>query len=382
MTVNEDALMDGAGLDESGRTGKREVVGSRTGADQLGDDSQVGEGGSDEDVGERGVVLEGTGGVYRVLTSNDVVREASLAGRLKKVDGGKRSDGSRRRNTVRAGMTRMKLAVGDDVLVQPVEGGDGAWMISRILPRRSQLARRNPGGGYGERVVIANLDQVVVVFAAAEPEPHPRMIDRFLVIAEGNALAARLVVNKVELVGEDVARARFGLYESAGYPVHYVSARSGLGLAGMHDMLKGRVSALTGPSGVGKSSLINALYPGLNLRVGEISASVNKGRHTTVGALLTPLPGGGFVGDTPGLREVGLWGLPADELDQLFPEFRPMLGFCRFADCTHRVEPGCAVRAAVAEDSVPTPDHPVTAERYESFLKLRDELETVARTWY
>src|SRR5690606_28112281 len=105
------------------------------------------------------------------------------------------------------------------------------------------------------------------VFAAAQPEPHPRMIDRFLVIAEGNALAARLVVNKVELVGEEAARARFGLYESAGYPVHYVSARDRIGLDGMHDMLQGRVSALTGPSGVGKSSLINALYPGLNLRV-------------------------------------------------------------------------------------------------------------------
>ncbi len=346
---------------------------------------QAGDGASGDAVTERGVVLEGTGGVYRVRSSDGIVREASLAGRLKKVDGGKRSDGSRRRNTVRAGLTRMKLAVGDDVLVELVDGSDGsddAWMITEIMDRRSRLARRNPGGGYGERVVIANVDQVVVVFAAAQPEPHPRMIDRFLVIAEGNSLAARLVVNKVELVGEDVARSRFGLYESAGYPVHYVSARSGLGLEGMHEMLKGRVSALTGPSGVGKSSLINALYPGLNLRVGEISASVNKGRHTTVGALLTPLPDGGFVGDTPGLREVGLWGLPAGELEQLFPEFRPMLGFCRFADCTHRREPGCAVRAALAFDNVPTAEHPVTNERYESFLKLRDELETVARTWH
>jgi ribosome biogenesis GTPase len=116
--------------------------------------------------------------------------------------------------------------------------------------------------------------------------------------------------------------------------------------------------------------------------VGEISASVNKGRHTTVGALLTPLPDGGFVGDTPGLREVGLWGLPAEELDHLFPELRPLLGHCRFADCTHRREPGCAVRAAVAADNRPTATHPVTADRYDSYIKLRDELETVARTWH
>lgn len=350
-----------------------------TGAVDGGDREANGE---REASGERGVVLDGTGGVYRVRTADGMVREASLRGRLKKVDGGRRSDGSRRRNTVRSGLQRTKLAVGDDVLVEPGDAGDDAWMISEILPRRSQLARRSPGGGYGERVVIANVDQVVVVFAAAQPEPHPRMVDRFLVIAEGNSLQARLVVNKVELVGEAVARARFGLYEAAGYPVHYVSAKGKLGLEGMHDMLRGRVSALTGPSGVGKSSLINALYPGLNLRVGEISASVNKGRHTTVGALLTPLPDGGFVGDTPGLREVGLWGLPADELDQLFPEFRPLLGNCRFADCTHRREPGCAVRAAVATDNLPTEVHPVTADRYESYLKLRDELETVARTWY
>lgn len=335
---------------------------------------------ADEDGEERGIVLEGTGGVWRVRVESGVVREVSLRGRLKKSDGGRRSDGSRRRNTIRAGLEAVKLAVGDEVLLEEGERG-GAWAISEILPRRSRLARRSPGGGFGERVVIANLDQVVVVFAAAEPEPHPRMVDRFLVIAEGNGLAARLVVNKVELVGEEVARARFGLYEAAGYPVHYVSAAARTGLDELHVALRGRVSALTGPSGVGKSSLINALYPGLDLRVGEISMSVGKGRHTTVGALLTPLPDGGFVGDTPGLREVGLWGLPAAGVDRLFPEMRPLLGGCRFADCAHRHEPGCAVREAVAEDDVATATRPVTRARYDSYLKLRDELEAVERAW-
>ena len=316
-----------------------------------------------------GVVLKGTGGVWHVLGADGATREASMRGRLKKSDGGLRGDGSRRRDTIRSSRDTVKLAVGDAVVLEHDDAGD-AWTISEILPRRSRLARRAPGGAYGERVVVANLDQVVVVFAAARPEPHAGMIDRFLVIAEGNDLHARLVVNKVELVGEDVARERFAPYERAGYPVHYVSAAAGIGLEPLHAVLAGRTSALTGPSGVGKSSLINALFPGLDLRVGAISESVNKGRHTTVGALLTPLPGGGFVADTPGLREVGLWGLAAGDVGHLFPELRPHLASCRFADCAHVHEPGCAVRDAVARGEV-------SAERYESYLKLRDELATL-----
>src|SRR5262249_25548065 len=156
-----------------------------------------------------------------------------------------------------------------------LEGGDGAWAITEILPRRSRLARRAPGGGPGERVLAANIDQVVVVFAAAKPEPHVRMLDRFLVIAESNALAALVVVNKVDLVRVDDARTRFGDYERAGYPVHYVSVKRGDGLAELRAALAGRTSVFTGPSGVGKSSMLNALFPGLSLRVGEISASVN-----------------------------------------------------------------------------------------------------------
>ncbi|HYD52620.1 MAG TPA: ribosome small subunit-dependent GTPase A, partial [Gemmatimonadaceae bacterium] len=243
-----------------------------------------------------------------------------------------------------------------------------AWAIGEIAPRRSRLARRAPGGGWGERIVAANVDQVVVVFAAARPEPHPRMLDRFLVIAEANELAARIVINKVELVGEAAARARFADYERAGYPVHLTSVARDVGLATLHDALAGRSSVLTGPSGVGKSSLLNALYPGLDLRVGEISESVNKGRHTTVGAYAHPLPDGGYVIDTPGLREVGMWALPAEHVDRLFPELRPWLEQCRFADCSHVMEPDCAVRAAVSRGEV-------SQARYASYTKLRDEIE-------
>jgi ribosome biogenesis GTPase / thiamine phosphate phosphatase len=316
----------------------------------------------------QGVVLGGTGGVWQIRMHDGTTVDASLRGRLKKSNSGKRADGSLRRDTVAAAMNTLKLAVGDDVMLERPEGAE-AWAISDILPRRSQLARRSPGGGQGQRIVAANVDQVVIMFAAAKPEPHPRMLDRFLVIAEGNYLPARIIINKVDLVGEENARARFDAYQRAGYPVHYTSVKANVGLSAAREMLTGRRSVLTGPSGVGKSSLLNALFPGANLRVGAISESVNKGQHTTVGALMLPLPDGegGYVIDTPGLREVGLWAVDASELDRCFPEIRAHRDECRFADCSHVVEPGCAIREALGAGDL-------SLERYESYLKLLEEL--------
>ena len=318
----------------------------------------------------RGVVLGGTGGVWQVRTEGGETVDASLRGRLKKSNSGKRADGSLRRDTVSAAANTLKLAVGDDVRLDQSDAG-GAWSIAEILPRRSKLARRAPGGGQGERIVAANVDQVIVMFAAAKPDPHPRMLDRFLVIAEGNNIPARVIINKIDLVGEEAARARFDDYARIGYPVHYTCVKTGAGLESLREVLNGRRSVLTGPSGVGKSSLLNALFPGANLRVGAISESVNKGRHTTVGALMLPLPGsdGGYVIDTPGLREVGLWALVADQLDQCFPEIRGLSDQCRFADCRHVSEPDCAVRAALRDGAI-------SPQRYDSYMKLLEEIQS------
>jgi ribosome biogenesis GTPase len=303
-------------------------------------------------------VLNGTGGVWTVRTIEGENVDASLRGRLKQES------------------AALKLAPGDEVTVVR-EGSDDAWAIAEIHPRRGVLARRAPGKARGERIVAANVDQVLVVFAAAKPEPHVRMLDRFLVIAEGNDIPARIVINKVELVGGPAAVDALALpYERAGYHVHRTSVKQRIGLDNLHDVIAGKTSALTGPSGVGKSSLANALFPGLDLRTAEISESVNKGRHTTVGALLVPIPDslGGFVVDTPGLREVGMWGLPPENLDQCFPEFRPFLGSCKFADCSHEHEPSCSVRSAVESGEV-------SRERYESYLKLRMELSEAESAW-
>lgn len=302
----------------------------------------------------RATVLHGTGGVWHLMDDTGTERIARLRGTVKHA-------------------ADVKLAVGDHVMARAADGAE-TWTIVEILPRQSQFSRRAPGGARTERVVVANLDQVVVVMAIASPEPHPRQLDRFLVIAEGNDIPARIVINKIDLVPEAAARARFAVYEGLGYPVHYTSTKQPLGLDALHEALRARVSALTGPSGVGKSSLLNSMYPGLNLRVGAISASVNKGRHTTVGAFMHPLPDGGFVVDTPGLREVGLWGLPSHSLDDCFPEMRTRRTDCRFPDCRHVSEPGCAVLAALAGGEV-------SEDRYRSYRTMLDEAREAERTW-
>lgn len=294
-----------------------------------------------------GIVLRARGGVYDIETDAGVV-QASLRGRLKREE--------------RLGE---KVVAGDRVRIASEGPPDQITRtIEQVEERDTVLARRAPGKAPRAKVIVANVDQVLLVFAAAKPTPHLRMLDRFLVISEASGLPPTVIVNKVDLVSEETSRALFAPYERAGYPVLYTAAKQGIGLSSLRDTLCGRVSALTGPSGVGKSSLLNAIQPGLALRVASVSEQVNKGRHTTVTAQLIPLECGGYVADTPGLREVGLWGIDTDELHLHFPEFEPYLGKCRYANsCTHSHEPGCAVASAVAEGAI-------DAARYDSYRRM------------
>jgi ribosome biogenesis GTPase len=289
-----------------------------------------------------GIVLRARSGFYTVRLDDGTLLECRLRGRIKQDRG-----------------TSDLVVIGDRVAVAALADGDA--MIESVEPRRTRFSRRQPGprGSWKEDMIVANLDQVLIVFACADPMPHLRMVDRFLVVAEHNEVEAVVVANKVDLVGLAEARGLFAGYESIGYPVHYVSAREGIGVEELADRLVGRVSVVTGPSGVGKSTLLNAIQPGLRIETGEVSETVHKGRHTTTSAELHPLtaPGGGYVADTPGLRELGLWQVPPEELAWCFPEMRDFLGKCAFNDCRHISEPRCAVLAAVAAGRISTTRH-------------------------
>jgi ribosome biogenesis GTPase len=253
-------------------------------------------------------------------------------------------------------------------------------VIEEVLPRSHVFSRQmpSPEGRRArgdqlpdrEKVIIANPDQVVFVFACAEPAPRLKMLDRFLVIAEKTGIPALICANKTDLVSRREARDLFGIYEAIGYPVFYTSALDDRGLKPLRRALEGRISALTGPSGVGKSSLLNALQPGLGLSVKTVSEATTKGRHTTVSSEMFPLDGGGYVADTPGIRAIGLFNVEPSELDGYFVEISPYIGQCRFNDCRHLDEPGCAVVEAVKRGDI-------WYERYESYLRLREEAEEV-----
>ncbi len=293
----------------------------------------------------RGIIVRVQSGFYWVDTAQGQI-VCRLRGRLKK--GPRLGD---------------VAAIGDWVKV--VSLNDGSGVIEEIEPRARSLSRKapTPQGEY-EQILIANPDQAVLVFASTQPEPRLRMLDRYLVICEKQTIPALILVNKVDLLGLDRAQEIFELYHQLGYPVLYVSAKSGFGIEALRQRLQGLISVFTGPSGVGKSTLLKCLLPNWEGETAEVRRRVHKGRHTTVRREMYPLPEGGYVADTPGLKALALWDIQPEELDGYFIELRPLVQQCAFRDCTHLHEPGCAVRQAAEKGCI----HPL---RYQSYLRLR-----------
>ncbi|MBT3239942.1 MAG: ribosome small subunit-dependent GTPase A [Chloroflexi bacterium] len=255
------------------------------------------------------------------------------------------------------------LAVGDIVHISLQD--DGSAMIEEIEERKNKLSRLAPTArGEYEQIIIANPDQAVLTFACTQPDPRMRMLDRFLIIAEEQKIPILIVANKTDLVGMSKAKKLFGHYRDLGYELVYTSVNKNRGIRTLHDKLKGKISVFAGPSGVGKSSLLNAIQPKLGLQVNTVSKSNRKGKHTTVVREMFPLKDGGYVADTPGLKALALWDIEPEELDAYFPEIRPLVPDCQFSSCTHIQEPGCAVLEALEKGSI----HP---ERYESYVRLR-----------
>ena len=299
-----------------------------------------------------------------------VIRQDARGCRVRFDDGEERWCSVRGRVHLRGPKTATTtVAVGDRVVVRPEGRERGS--VEEILQRTSVLSRPDPHEVRRQHVLAANVDQVVVATAAADPAFSSGFVDRVLAVAEWSRLAAVIVVNKMDLVEAEPAECE--AYRRMGYRVVLASARRGDGTDALRDMLTGRVSVVTGHSGVGKSSLLNAVEPGLALKVGLVNVVTGRGRQTTSAAVLVPLTLGGGVIDTPGIREFGLFNVPPREVTWLFRDLREIAPNCRFGDCLHRGEPGCAMLAAVEAGTV-------AAFRFESYLRL---LETVGevRPW-
>jgi ribosome biogenesis GTPase len=291
-----------------------------------------------------GLIVKAQSGIFDVETEQGMI-PSKLRGRLMKER-----------------MESDAAALGDRVQIckQP----EGLATIEVVEERMRVLSRKSPGRSEIEQVLVANPDQAVFVFSCADPDPNFRMLDRLLVVAEREEIPALICANKIDLVVPRTAKQAFGIYPKLGYPVLYTSAKTGKGVRSVRKALQGKISVLAGPSGVGKTSLLNEIQPGLGLHTSEISQATGRGRHTTVVPELLKLQGGGYVADTPGLKAFALWDIEPEELDAYFPEIRTLVAGCEFSDCTHTHEPGCAVTAALENGEI-------DPERYDSYLRMR-----------
>jgi ribosome biogenesis GTPase / thiamine phosphate phosphatase len=257
---------------------------------------------------------------------------------------------------------RHAVAAGDRVLFRPVDNAElKEGFIERVEPRRGILCREVR---QRRQILVANVDLIAIVSSAAEPRLKPNLIDRMLVAAEKDNIRPVVCINKIDLVDAADLQPLVGVYSQMGYEVLLLSAITGFGVDRLHRLLHGRSSVLAGQSGVGKSSLLNCVDPSLHLRVQTVSEDTEKGKHTTSTARLMPLKDGGYVVDTPGIRQFHLWDIVPQEIDGFFRDLRPYVSLCRFPNCTHTHEDDCAVKNAVADDRL-------DERRYESYCHMR-----------
>jgi ribosome biogenesis GTPase len=297
-----------------------------------------------------GLVVRTESGFHRVLTGDQVM----VCKAPKRILSGPRT-------------ATTAVVIGDRVSVRDLGGGQG--MVEEVLPRTNELVRGSAGEGHFLDVIAANLDQLVVVHSLKEPELVTARLDRFVLIAEAAEISAVVCINKIDLAAPGEAEKAAIIYRRAGYRTLLTSAKTLSGVNDLREVLTNKISALVGPSGTGKSSLLNDVQPGLRLRTGDISLSTGKGRHTTTTAELLSLSAGGWVADTPGLRELAIREVEAEDLAWLFPEMRPFMTRCKFTNCTHRGELSCAIRGAVERREI-------GPERYGSYLRVYEDLVT------
>lgn len=290
----------------------------------------------------QGKIIRGIAGFYYVHVVESGVYECKAKGIFRK-------DG-------------IKPLVGDDVEIEILDEKDMEGNIMQILPRRNDLVRP----------AVANIDQALVVFAAAKPKPHFQLLDRFLVMMESKEIPAILCFNKSDIVDDAEIASLKEIYENCGYPLLFTSAKEETNIDELKELLRGKTTAIAGPSGVGKSSLINQLQSGVKMETGSISRKIERGKHTTRHSELIVLEEGSYIMDTPGFSSLYVGDMEKEELKYCFPEFSAYEGKCRFNGCSHTHEPGCAVREAVEEGKI----HRM---RYEDYTFLYRELQEKKR---
>lgn len=303
----------------------------------------------------QGLIIKSTGSWYEVLTDEGKTIKCRIKGKFRTLDI----------------KTTNPVAVGDRVTIEP-EPDQNTGLITELEPRKNYIIRKSVNLSKQAQIIAANLDQAFLIVTLASPRTSLGFIDRFLVTAEAYDIPAMLIFNKLDLFSEEgleILDQYRQIYENIGYPCFSVSALQETNLDKVKELMKSRVTLVSGHSGVGKSTLINALLPGSELKTGEISDWSDKGKHTTTFAEMFKLPFGGYLIDTPGIRELGVFDIEKQELGRLFPEIRLLMGDCRFHNCRHINEPGCAVLKALEQDSF-------ESSRYDSYLSIYHDNET------